>query len=85
MIEMDVIDPLASEFRTSLDPKFDSDNETTRFCLLLTANLCTNAQNHGAILEKTLGKSCFCTSSNEFFIFHGEANFIVGVHLQTRL
>lgn len=55
MIDADILDPIIDEFRISLDTKFDSDHETTRFCLLLTANLCTKTEFHYLVIERTLG------------------------------
>jgi hypothetical protein len=56
MIDAHVLDPIIEEFRISLDPKLESDHETTRFCLLLTANLCTKSEHHTLIIDGTLGE-----------------------------
>ena len=51
-----IFDSLVAEFRASLDKKCTSDHETTRFCLMLVANLSTNAQHHSIITERILGE-----------------------------
>jgi len=47
---------LAREVRAVLDPKCQSDIETTRFSLLVLANLSSQSDNHSVLCARCLGK-----------------------------
>ena len=51
----DIFSPLVAEFQASLDPKCVSDHETTRFCLVLVANLATTKDNQEVIINRIIG------------------------------
>ena len=63
--EPSILDVLAKESKAMLDPKCQSEMETTRFALLVLANLSSRNENHSALCERYLGEdrllSFICT------------------------
>ena len=56
LMEPSILDVLAREVRAILDPKCQSDIETTRFALLVLANLSSQSDNHSVLCARCLGK-----------------------------
>ena len=56
LTEPSILDVLAREVRAMLDPKCQSDIETTRFALLVLANLSSRSENHSVLCARYLGK-----------------------------
>lgn len=56
LTEPSILDVLAREVRAVLDPKCQSDIETTRFALLVLANLSSQSDNHSVLCARCLGK-----------------------------
>lgn len=54
--EPSILDVLAKEIKAVLDPKCQSDMETTRFALLVLANLSSRNENHSVLCESYLSE-----------------------------
>lgn len=54
MLKAGLLEPIVAETRNALDHKSKNDHETTRYCLLVIANLSVSRENHSVIMSQCL-------------------------------